>query len=509
MTHYVYSGPRKVTLEEVMQNGAKIATGLKSFGVDDGDAFATFLRNDIAMLETKIAGNLIGAYAVPVNWHATADEAGYMFSDSGAKVIIVHADLLPGIASHLPRGVPLVICKTPPEIAGAYGVNPELCAVPSGMLEFEQWRDQYSPITAPPPPERGSMIYTSGTTGNPKGVRREPTSPERQARLAEFALRSLGIRSDGVVAMTGPMYHSAPGAYASIAMSLGNDIHLLPRFDPEGLLRAIEEHSITHMHVVPTMFMRMLRLPEKVKIKYDLSSLVHVIHGAAPCPPEAKRQMIEWWGNVIYEYYGSTEAGIVTVVNSEDWLARPGTVGRPLDGTTVRIYDDDGKILPTGESGEIYMNLNELSDFTYHNKDDKRAEIERDGMVTNGDVGYIDGEGYLFLNDRKRDMIISGGVNIYPAEIEAALQGMPGVEDCAVFGIPHEEFGESVAAAIELQPGIRLTQETVKDYLKEHISAYKVPREIAFHNAMPREDSGKIFKRKLRQPYWEAAGRQI
>ncbi|MBT4486985.1 MAG: AMP-binding protein [Rhodospirillaceae bacterium] len=509
MTFHVYSGPRKVAMDQVSLNGAKTAAGLQALGVGDGDSFATFMRNDIAMLETKIAGNLAGAYAVPVNWHATAEEAGYMFTDSGAKVIIIHADLLPGVASHLPPGVPVVVCATPPEIGGAYGALPELCEVPDGMVDYEVWRDGFEPLTGQPPLERGSMIYTSGTTGNPKGVRREPTSADRQARIVELALRSFGIRPGGTVAMTGPMYHSAPGAYASIAMALGNDIHLLPRFDPEGLLQAIDEHKISHMHVVPTMFMRMLRLPEAVKAKYDLSSLVHVIHGAAPCPPEAKKRMIEWWGDVIFEYYGSTEAGIVTVVNSVDWMTKPGTVGRPLDGTTVRIYDDDANILSTGESGEIYMTMNDLSDFTYHNKDDKRAEIERDGMVTNGDVGYVDEDGYVFLNDRKRDMIISGGVNIYPAEIEAALQDMPGVQDCAVFGIPHEDFGESIAAAIEPQPGASLTPEGVKEYLKLHISAYKVPREVTFHDAMPREDTGKIFKRKLRQPYWDEAGRQI
>ena len=353
------------------------------------------------------------------------------------------------------------------------------------------------------------MIYTSGTTGNPKGVRREPTTPERQARIGELAMRAFGIGAGGVAAMTGPMYHSAPNAYARLAMALGNDIHLLPRFDPEELLQAIEIHKLSHMHVVPTMFVRMLRLPEEVKAKYDLSSLVHVIHGAAPCPPDAKAGMIEWWGDVIFEYYGSTEAGIVSIATSADALIKPGTVGRPLDGTIVRIYDDDGKVLPDGESGEIYMNMKDLSDFTYHNKDDKRVEIEREGLVTNGDVGYLDPDGYLFLNDRKRDMIISGGVNIYPAEIEAALQGMPGVQDCAVFGIPHDEFGESIAAAIESQPGVSLTPDAVKDYLRDHISAYKVPREVTFHDAMPREDTGKIFKRKLRQPYWERAGRQI
>jgi long-chain acyl-CoA synthetase len=509
MTYHVYSGDRKVAMEDVTQNGAKLASGLASLGIGDGDSFATVTRNDIAMLETKLAGNLIGAYAVPVNWHATAEEAGYILSDSGAKVVVVHSDLLDGIAAEIPAGMPVLVCATPPEIANAYGIAPEDCEVPADALNYETWRDGFEPWTKAPPLERGSMIYTSGTTGNPKGVRREPTTPERQARIGELAMRSFGIGMGGVCAMTGPMYHSAPGAYASLAMALGNDIHLLPRFEPEGLLQAIHEHKISHMHVVPTMFVRMLRLPDAVKAKYDLSSLVHVIHGAAPCPPDAKRGMIEWWGEVIFEYYGSTEAGIVSIASSADAIAKPGTVGRPLDGTLVRIYDDDGKALGTGESGEIYMTMNDLSDFTYHNKDDKRAEIERDGMVTNGDVGYIDADGYLFLNDRKRDMIISGGVNIYPAEIEAALQAMPGVQDCAVFGIPHDEFGESVAAAIEPQPGETLSVEAVREYLGQHISAYKIPREVTFHDAMPREDTGKIFKRKLRQPYWERAGRQI
>ena len=509
MTCYVYSGERKVPLKEVALNGAKAAAGLVSLGLGDGDRFATVTRNDIAMLETMIAGNLIGAYAVPVNWHATGEEAGYMLTDSDARAIIIHADLLPGIADHMPSGVPVIIVATPPEIAGAYSIPPELCAVPDGALEWEAWRDSFAAWAEEPPLQRGSMIYTSGTTGNPKGVRREPTTAERQARISELAMRAFGIGADGITAMTGPMYHSAPNAYARLAMALGNDIHFLPRFEPEELLQAIQTHKISHMHVVPTMFVRMLRLPDEVKAKYDLSSLVHVIHGAAPCPPEAKKRMIEWWGPVIFEYYGSTEAGIVSVANSADALAKPGTVGRPLEGTLVKIYDDDANVVPQGESGEIYMTMNDLSNFTYHNKHDKRVEIERDGMVTNGDVGYQDIDGYLFLNDRKRDMIISGGVNIYPAEIEATLQDMPGVQDCAVFGIPHDEFGESVAAAIEAQPGTSLSADAVKEYLRAHISAYKVPREVTFHAAMPREDTGKIFKRKLRQPYWEKAGRKI
>ncbi|MDP6345353.1 MAG: AMP-binding protein, partial [Alphaproteobacteria bacterium] len=486
MTHFVYGGERKVPLQGVALNGAKAATGLMELGIGEADSFATLLRNDICMLETMIAGNQMGAYAVPVNWHASGEEAAYVIADSGAKAVVVHADLLPVLEGRVPDGVTVIVAATPPEIAAAYGLPPEVCAVPAGAVEWEAWRDGFAPRTEEPPLQRGSMIYTSGTTGHPKGVRRDPASPERQARIAELALRSFGIRPDACCAMTGPMYHSAPNAYARIAMTLGCDLHLLPRFDPEELLRAIDTHKLSHMHMVPTMFTRLLRLPDAVREKYDLSSLVHVIHGAAPCPPDAKRAMIEWWGPVIFEYYGSTEAGIVSVASSADALAKPGTVGRPQEDTLVRVYDDDGNVLGTGESGEIYMTMPNLSDFTYHNKDDKRAEIERDGMVTNGDVGYLDEDGYLFLNDRKRDMIISGGVNIYPAEIEAALHHMPGVHDCAVFGIPHDEFGESIAAAIEPLSGADLTAAGVREFLTLHISAYKIPREVTFHDALPR-----------------------
>jgi long-chain acyl-CoA synthetase len=305
------------------------------------------------------------------------------------------------------------------------------------------------------------------------------------------------------------MYHSAPSAYGRLAFQLGCNILLLPRFDPEGLLQAIEQHRLSHMHVVPTMFTRLLKLPQEVRTRYDVSSLEFVIHGAAPCPPEIKRRMIEWWGPVIHEYYGSTEAGIVTVVDSEQWLARPGTVGRPMPGTRVAVYDEQGETVPTGQSGEIYMTLNTLTDFTYHNADEKRREISRGDMVTNGDVGYLDAEGYLFLNDRKRDMVISGGVNIYPAEIEAVLHDMPGVHDCAVFGIPDDEFGEALAAAVQPSAGVDLEADAVRGYLREHLAGYKVPRVVTFHETLPREDTGKIFKRRLREPYWEKAGRKI
>jgi len=304
------------------------------------------------------------------------------------------------------------------------------------------------------------------------------------------------------------MYHSAPNAYGLGGARNGAAIFLESRFDAEELLQIIDEHKITHMHVVPTMFVRLLRLPEDVRAKYDVSSLVHVVHGAAPCPPEAKRQMIEWWGPVIYEYYGSTENGLVTVVTPEMAISKHGTVGKPIADNQIRILDDDKNDLPAGEIGEVYIWRPNRTDFTYHKREDARREMDVDGFLTNGDMGWLDEDGCLFLADRKNDMVISGGVNIYPAEIEKVLVGMPGVKDCAVFGIPNAEFGEALAAHIELaDPAIG--PEDVKRFLTEHVAKYKIPREIVFADSLPREDSGKIFKRKLREPYWAGMPRRI
>jgi long-chain acyl-CoA synthetase len=261
--------------------------------------------------------------------------------------------------------------------------------------------------------------------------------------------------------------------------------------------------------MVPTMFIRLMKLPEEVRRKYDMSSLQHVIHAAAPCPADVKRAMIEWWGPVIYEFYGSTESGAVTFANSEDALKKPGTVGKISPGAELRFVGDDGKILPQGEIGEIYSRMASNPDFTYHNKPEKRAEIERDGFITSGDVGYVDQDGYVFICDRKRDMVISGGVNIYPAEIEAALHAVPGVHDCAVFGIPDEEFGEALMAVVEPQAGTTLDIAAIRAQLKTSLADYKVPKHVEIHASLPREDSGKIFKRRLRDPHWEKAGRRI
>src|SRR6202035_303758 len=239
------------------------------------------------------------------------------------------------------------------------------------------------------------------------------------------------------------------------------------------------------------------------------SSLRWLVHAAAPCPADVKRAMIEWLGPIVAEYYGGTETGPVVYCTSEEWLAHPGTVGRPIEQAVVKVLDAEGRELPTGESGEVYMWLNTWPDFTYAGDEEKRRSVERDGLVSCGDIGYLDADGYLYLNDRRSDMVISGGVNIYPAEIEACLQSLTGVRDCAVFGIPDEEFGETLAAHVELDDGAQVTADDVRDHVRSRLAAYKTPRVVEFSKALPREDSGKIFKRRLREPYWRGRVRAI
>jgi long-chain acyl-CoA synthetase len=321
--------------------------------------------------------------------------------------------------------------------------------------------------------------------------------------------RVYGLKPGARALLPGPLYHSAPNAFALRAGRLGGVLVMMPRFDPEEFLRVVQDEKIDTIFMVPTMFIRLMKLPEDVRKKYDMSSLRHIIHAAAPCPADVKTAMIDWWGPVIYEFYGSTESGAVTFANSEDALKKPGTVGKIASGAELRFLGDDGEILPQGEIGEIYSRISGNPDFTYHNKPEKRAEIDRDGFITSGDVGYLDADGYVFICDRKRDMVISGGVNIYPAEIEAALHAVSGVHDCAVFGIPDEEFGESLMAVIEPQPGVVLDLATVRADLKKALADYKVPKQMEIQSNLPREDSGKIFKRRLRDPYWAKAGRTI
>ncbi|MFC3226868.1 acyl-CoA synthetase [Marinibaculum pumilum] len=509
MEPFLLSGERRLSRAQMLENAARAATGFDALGIGPDDSIAYMLRNDFPALEVLNAANHIGALAVPMNWHFGRREAGHVLRDCAAKALVVHEDLLPQIPLQDFPDLKVLVVPTPPELRAAYRAPAEPATVPATAAEWHGWVAGHAPWTAPPPPARGSMIYTSGTTGVPKGVRRKPAdAATAQASLALLA-RGFGVVPGMRTVMTGPLYHSATVSYARGASQQADCFVLMPRFDAEELLALIERHRLGRMHMVPTMFVRLLRLPDAVKRKYDLSSLEFVVHGAAPCPPEVKRAMIDWWGPVIHEYYGSTEASIVTVASSDDWLKHPGTVGRPDPERRFAIVGEDGRVLPPGETGEIFVGLEGLSDFTYNRMDEKRAEIDRDGMVTNGDVGFLNGDGYLFLCDRKRDMIISGGVNIYPAEIEAEIMTHPAIADCAVFGIPDDEFGEAIAAAICVQAGHDLSAKDLSAYLAERMARYKLPRVIDLHDSLPREDSGKIFKQRLRAPYWEKAGRQI
>ncbi|MBN9489090.1 MAG: AMP-binding protein [Alphaproteobacteria bacterium] len=511
MTAGVTSGERFRSWADIQANAARGAGGLAALGVGEDDSVALMLRNDFATFEVNMAAGQLGAYAVPINWHFTADEAGYILRDCAAKVLVAHADLLAGIAPGIPAGVKVLVVPTPSEIADAYGVPAEQR---QGRADSQTWGAFVAANvanTAPPKLSRGSMIYTSGTTGRPKGVRRAPSSPELQAASATDVARYWGLLADPstVVLMNGPMYHSAPAAYGMVSARLALPIVLQPRFDAEDMLQLIARHRVSHMHIVPTMFVRLLRLPAEVRQRYDLSSLSWITHGAAPCAPAVKRQMIEWWGPIINEYYGATETGIVVWHDSHEALKKPGTVGKVVEDAILRIVDEQGRDVKQGEIGEIYVRGPHLSEFTYNNDDAKRRDVALGDLVTVGDVGYQDADGYIFLCDRKRDMIISGGVNIYPAEIESALIQMPGVRDCAVFGIPDEEYGEQICAHVEPLAGEAIDAASVRAYLAQHLARYKVPKVIELSTALPREDSGKIFKRKLRAPYWEKAGRSI
>src|SRR5262245_4265953 len=512
MTHPLrglVSGTRSLTHADLDQRVRRLASGLSALGVKAGDCVALLLRNDIAFIEASFAAHTVGAYPVPINWHFKAEEVAYILADCAARVLVGHADLLAPIAPALPAGLTALAVATPPEVATAYGLVPLAAEAVRGALDYEAWLGAvpaYQGSSEAPPL---TMFYTSGTTGAPKGVRRPAPNPAQLVVSDRMRREVFGIVPGIRSAIPGPLYHAAPNFFAMRAGRIGEVMVLMPRFDPVALLELIERQRIDTMFMVPTMFIRLLKLPETIRRRYDLTSLRFVIHAAAPCPADVKQAMIEWWGPVIHEFYGSTESSAVTFATSADTLAKPGTVGRAVAGAQLRILDEGGAVLPAGEVGEIFTRFADLPDFTYHNKPDERAAVERDGFITSGDMGFLDADGYLFLCDRKRDMVISGGVNIYPAEIEAQLLRVAGVKDCAVFGIPDAEFGEKLIAVVEPMEGHPLTPAGLQAELQRHLAGYKVPRLIEIGRDLPREDSGKIFKRRLREPYWRAAGRRI
>ena len=490
---------RPVAMDEFRDGVARAAGGLEALGVREGDVVCLLLRNHPAFLQAQLAARRLGAYACPINWHFKAEEAGWILRDSGAKALVGESDLLRQVDEGIPEGVRVIDAG---ELRG------------DGSPQWRAWLAAQRPYAGPERIARASMPYTSGTTGRPKGVRR--TAPgaadaaAAAARLLERNVRLVYGLEPGVRALvSAPLYHSAPNMYALQALLQGAELFLEPRFDPEGTLARTAGARIQRAYLVPTMFARMLKLPEAVRRRYDVSSIEFVIIMGSTCAPELKRAMIDWWGPVIHESYAASELGLVTFIRAEEALRKPGSAGRPIDGVRLRILDAEGRELPPRTPGLVYARQAGYADFTYNNNDAARRALERDGLWTLGDVGWVDEDGYLYLSDRAVDMIISGGVNIYPAEIESALIAMPGVADCAVFGVPDAEFGEAVAAAVQPQPGAALTEDAVKAWLAARIANYKVPRLVAFHDALPREDSGKLFKRRLRAPYWEGAGRAI
>ena len=420
----VISGERRRTHAEIADRAGRIASGLQKLGVGPGDSVCMLMRNDIAFIEAAYAAMRLGAYGVPVNWHFKPEEINYILKDCQTSVLIGHADMLHQLRGAVPAGVTVLSVPTPPEILANYKIDPNHLTTPDFAVDFEPWLGGLEPYDGPAVPQPQNMIYTSGTTGHPKGVRRHAPTPQQAASMEHMRGLIYGLKPGARTLLPGPLYHSAPNSFGLRAGRLGGALVLMPRFEPEEFLRLIETEEIDTIFMVPTMFIRLMKLPEQVRLGYDTSSLRHVIHAAAPCPPDVKRAMIEWWGPVIYEFYGSTESGAVTFASSEDALKKPGTVGKVSPGAELRFIGDDGRVLPQGEIGEIYSRIAGNPDFTYHNKPEKRGEIERDGFITSGDVGYIDADGYVFICDRKRDMVISGGVNIYPAEIEAALHAV-------------------------------------------------------------------------------------
>ena len=501
----IVSGARHVSINDLRRRAAQGASALNELGIWQGDKVALLLRNDIALFEVTPAASILGATTVPLNWHLTADEIDYVLNDCEAKALIAHADLVDEAVIARCVGREIVLVDTPQEVSSSYQSRLP-SKLTSALPIWDQWISGFAAWGREPRPVTGPMFYTSGTTGKPKGVKRLPISPDALRAVQHRAAIAFGIGEGEVRSvMTGPLYHSAPNAYAMQVLGAEGLLVLQPKFEPLDLLRLIEQYRITNLHMVPTMFVRLLALSDEEKARYDLSSLRHVAHGAAPCPPDVKRAMIAWWGPVIHEYYAMTETGFIAISDSEEWQRYPGSVGRPAPGVTIQTRRDDGTLCAAGEPGEIFVHSETTGHVAYHNSEAKTAELRHGDFVATGDIGFLNEEGFLFISDRKTDMVISGGVNIYPVEVEQALIGMDQVRDCAVFGVPDPEFGEQLVAAVQPAVGVQLSAEAVQDYLRGRIASFKVPRIVRICEDFPREDSGKVKKHKLRDTLFGVA----
>ena len=489
-----------VTYGELDADSSRIARAMAELGLQKGDRFSLMMENHVDFFKFGWAAFRAGFYITAINRFLTAPEASYIVENSQSKVLVASANLessaqlVAACESFCPHRF-----SWGGEVAGCDPFEPVVAAQPGDTL--------------PPDGPRGdAMLYSSGSTGRPKGVRR----PLTEATIAEGMITTqgmmmFGFTQDANYLSPAPIYHAAPFMYATGVHTLGGCVYLMEKFDPEDSLRCIQEYSITHSQWVPTMFLRMLKLPEEVRSRYDLSSHQLAIHAAAPCPVDAKRAMIDWWGPILFEYYAGTEGNGTTIITSEQWLEHPGSVGTSLLAP-IHICDEEGNELPAGEPGTIYFERPEESPgFEYHNDPGKTQDSvhpKHPTWTTLGDVGYLDEDNFLYLTDRKAYMIISGGVNIYPQEIEDALVMHPKVADAAVFGVPNEDFGEEVKAVVQMEAGVpegeaaqELEQELMA-YCRERLAAFKVPRSVDFVAELPRLPTGKLYKRILRDKYW-------
>ncbi len=484
----------------LLSRANRLVRGLRKLGLERGDSVAVLLPNCVEMIELYAAVAQAGLYLTPMNHHLTVPEIAYIAADCEAKAFVCHerfaeAGLSAAGEASLPERIRFV--------TGSAAVD--------GLRAYQELIDEQPDS---PPDDRSSgavMTYTAGTTGRPKGVRRPlaMVDPDTMAEMYTWLLWLFGIQPEaGNVHLTvSPLYHTAVMNFTTTSLHDGHTVVLMERWTPEGTLERIENYRVTTSHMVPTQFHRLLQLPEDVRQRFDVSSLTHVIHSAAPCPVEVKRRMLEWWGPVIYEYYAATEGG-GTLVTPEQWLQKPGTVGPPWPNSEIRILDEEDRPAPPGQPGTVWIKMGDYT-FEYHRDREKTERTWKDGFFTVGDIGYLDDDGWLFLCDRKADVIISGGVNIYPAETEGVLLGHQAVQDVAVVGIPNEDWGEQVHAVVELRSGAQASADDLIGFCRERLAAYKCPRSVEFVDALPRDPNGKLSRSRLRERYWAGRERAI
>ncbi len=490
-----------ITYRAFEERANQLAQLLRAAGCRRLDHYAVFMENNAEYLETCAAGERTGLYYTCINSYLQADELAYILNNSEAKLLITSIAKLAVVREALaqcPRVAKVLVVGGTDESEQIRAYEAAIAAYPAQPVEDEQLGT--------------SMLYSSGTTGRPKGILRPlpDTSPDDPLPLYTFLDQLWCYRDDMVYLSPAPLYHSAPQAATGLTLRRGGTVVIMERFDAENFLDLVGRHRVTHSQLVPTMFSRMLKLPEAVRAAKDLSSLEIAIHAAAPCPVAVKEQMIAWWGPIIHEYYGATEGLGFAACDSQEWLAHRGTVGKIILGE-LHILNEDGTPAPAGEPGEIWFET--ATEFTYFNNAEKTREAtSADGrMSTVGDVGYLR-DGYLYLTDRSTFMIISGGVNIYPQETEDLLITHPLVMDAAVFGVPNEDLGEEVKAVVQLMDGVAAGSETTASlmaFCAEHLARHKCPRSIDYADELPRLPTGKLYKRLLKDRYWQAGGSRI